>query len=181
MRVRGLLNLVAVVMAATLCVASSASAEGAVELGGRTSISAVGSVLTSFPDDSDVDNSTTVLVAGTVNYTTESARWEVGAGVAVIGQFAEENVAAYVPSLQARVNSNLFGAEENILLYVGAVAGVLIIDSDDFSDVFGNFGPKAGIEYYFSPNVAGQVEDQFLFSTDGGMANSVTIGFKVLF
>ena len=171
--------LIAIVMAVALCVATSAGAQGKVELGGKTSVTAVGSIISSNPDVGE--DTTAVVLAGTLNYTTLSARFEVGAGLAIIGLFADDDVAIYVPTVQGRINSDLLGAEENILLYAGGTAGLLIIDSDAFSDTYGTFGPKAGVEYYFSPNIAAQIEDQFLVDTEGGITNNITLGIKLLF
>ncbi len=179
MRVNESVALVVVVVIAALCMASAASAEGQVEIGGKDSITGVGSVISTNPDVGE--ETTTLILGGSFNRTTESGRFEFGAGFTVAGLFADSDTAVFIPSLQGRINSNLLGAEENILVYAGVLAGVAIIDGDDFSDEVGTFGPKLGVEYYFSPKVAAQIEDTLLFDTEDGVTNSITLGIKFLF
>ena len=91
----------------------------------------------------------------------------------------------FTPNVTIRINSNLLGPEENILAYVGFIAGVtfLDVDADDFSftDEVGSFGPKFGAEYYFTSSIAVQLEDSLLFDTDGGVTNTLMLGAKLLF
>ena len=180
MRVKGMKGswAVAIIAIATLGTASSANAQK-VELGGRTSITAFGAVIYVDPDASD--DVTTLLIGGSANYTTENARFEGGLGVTFVGIFSDfGDVQTYNPIASARVNTNLLGPEENLLLYGGGVVGVSIIRGD-FEDEIGIFGPKAGVEFYVTPDVALQVEDQFLFDSEGGTQNVLQFGFKVLF
>ena len=162
----------------------AARAENAVGIGGRTSATASISAVHSEPDARGAD-SDTVLVSLLGAYTTQDARWEVGAGLQVLGLFTDiADFAVYSPTVQARVNSNALGPEENILLYLGAVAGLGVLRTDApgiEDDEFGVFGPKAGAEIYFAPNMAVQIEDQFTWDTEGGTTNNLTVGFKLLF
>jgi hypothetical protein len=52
--------------------------------------------------------------------------------------------------------------------------------SDEDNGEFGTFGPKVCVEFYITPNMAIQIEDTFLWDTEGGTANNLTLGFKIL-
>lgn len=158
---------------------TSAAAQNAVEIGGRSSVTANLSVTTTAPDD--FDDSTTLLLGGLAAYTTEDARFEVGGGLTILGLFSSFDASAVSLSGQARINSDALGPEENVLLYLGAVVGVAFIEVDGFNDEIGIFGPKVGAEFYFTPDMAFQVEDVLVGDTEGGVTNSLTIGLKLLF
>ena len=138
--IRGTILFTTVLMAATLGLASSAQAAGDVEIGGKMSLTAVAAVATTNPDEGD--DSTTLLLGGTGAYTTANGRFELGAGLQIIGLFADSDFAIYSPRIEGRVNSNLLGAEENILVYGGAVAGAAFLRSDFLDDEFGNLGGR---------------------------------------
>jgi hypothetical protein len=168
-----------------------ASAEG-IDIGGKTAVTGNFSVTTVAPDDfSGTDIVTTIVYVGTsITRTTADARWEYGAALTVgifnldvDGPGVDESltIATYTPSAQVRINTDLLGAEENFLVYAGAVAGVTFIDLDFYDDEVGAFGPKFGGEYYFSSHFAVQLEDVILFDTEKGINNSVSLGVKVLF
>ncbi|HEB89906.1 MAG TPA: hypothetical protein ENI85_10080 [Deltaproteobacteria bacterium] len=169
----------AITVTALLLVPLSASAQNAVGIGGRVSATAAFSVTTTAPDD--FDDSTSLLLSGMAAYTTENARFELGGGLSVFGVFSTVDASAWVLSAQGRVNSNALGPEENILLYLGGVVGAAFVEFDDANDELGVFGPKAGAEFYMSPNTAIQIEDVLLGDTEGGVTNNLTIGFKLLF
>ena len=42
-------------------------------------------------------------------------------------------------------------------------------------------GPKVGAEFYITPDIALQIEDQFYFDSESGTTNNLTFGFKILF
>ena len=173
-------NMIAAVLAvAALGWATSATAQNAVGIGGRTSITANLSLTTTAPDD--FDDTTTLLLGGVGSYTTESARFEFGGGLTILGLFSTIDASAVSLTGQARINSDALGPEENVLLYVGGVVGVSFIEVDGFNDEIGIFGPKVGVEFYVTPNIAFQVEDLLVGDTEGGVTNSLTIGVKLLF
>ena len=176
---RGLVGLALGVVGLVLF-AGMAEAENALNIGGRKSATGLFSVVSSSPDQGG--SSDTVLLGGNVAYTTLDARWEFAAGLTIAGFFANSgDLALYVPSVQARINSDPLGPEENILVYLGGVIGAGIVRSDAFDDELAVFGPKFGAEFYFSPRTAVQIEDQVLVGDDGGVTNTLSIGFKLLF
>jgi len=165
-----------------------AAGANALEIGGKKSVTGLLAVATTNPDDNGRDDESTALTVG-VNgaYTTLDRRFEFGGGLTIIGLFLPDNfdadTAVYNLTGQARINSNALGPDENVLLYVGGVAGLGIIDSDQnaIDDEVGVFGPKAGAEFYVTPRTAVQLEDQLLFDTEKGISNLFTVGFKLLF
>lgn len=189
---RGWMNvLVAVgtaVVITTMMFATTASASGELELGGRTAATANFSVLSNKPDD--FSKSTTVILGATLTRSSADVRFEYGAGLSVAATLSDfVDVTLVTPSGQVRINSNLMGPEENILLYAGFLAGVTFIEIDasgnaggeKFTDEVGAFGPKFGAEYYFSSNLAIQLEDTVVFDTEKGVTNNLTLGVKLLF
>ncbi len=177
---RGLVS-VALVTMGLVFFAGLAEAQNALNIGGRKSATGIFSLVSSNPDGGDSLDQ--LLLGGNVAYTTVDARWEVAASLTIAGFFGDDfDVAVYVPSVEARINSNALGAEENIIVYAGGVAGAGIVRSDDLGDdELGVFGPKVGAEFYFSPRTAIQIQDRFLVDTDGGTTNTLSIGFKLLF
>ena len=169
-----------VVIAMTVAFASQASAQGAIEIGGRSAITGIFSVISSAPDaggDSD-----TVLLGVTVTKTTSDGRWEYGGGFSVIALLTDDfDATIFTPTGQFRYNSNFMGPEENILLFAGGVAGITFIDVNGFTDELFVFDPKFGAEFYFAPNAAIQLEDTVLIDSDSGVTNNLTLGFKYLF
>lgn len=159
---------------------SMAQADG-IDIGGKISATGNLSVISQRPDEAG-DTDTLVIGAG-LNYTTQSARFEVGAALQIIGLFPDDfdEVGIYTPTAQVRVNSNLLGPDENVLLYAGFLVGATIIDSDQLDDELGVFGPKFGMEFYVSPSTAIQIEDQVLGDTEDGVTNNFLVGFKFLF
>lgn len=172
--------------------ATNAAAQGAIELGGRTAVTANFGVTTQDPDETQgVDIQTSIVNFGTaITRTTADARWEYGAGFTVTaiiididapGLDDKTTVTLFTPSAQVRINSDLLGPEENFLVYAGFIAGVTIADYDAFDDEIGAFGPKFGAEYYFTSNIAVQLEDSLLFDTEKGITNNLSLGVKLLF
>jgi hypothetical protein len=167
-------------------VASQAGAAGQVEIGGKKSVTAAVSVSTTDTDLAE-DDFTTMLISGSFGYTTQNGRHEFAGALSVFGVFSDSaDLTVWLPNAQYRINSNLLGPNENVLVYIGAVAGAGFIDFDagsdgEFDDQYGAFGPKVGAEFYVSPTVAVQIEDVFLFDTEDGTTNALTIGLKVLF
>ena len=160
--------------------ASAATAQNAVDIGGKSSVTGLLSVTTVDPDVGN--EQTTVLFGGLAAYTTEDARWEFGGGLTIAGLIGDIDLALYNLTVQGRINSNAFGPEENFLVYLGAIAGVGIIRGDNnIDDEVGVFGPKLGAEFYVSPRTAVQIQDAVLFDTEDGISNQLTIGVKVLF
>ena len=181
---------------ATLLVSTQAIAAGSIEIGGRNAFTANFGVTTQDPDSTaGVDIQTSIINLGAfVTHTTDSGRYEFGGGFTVaaiiidididgVDSEAEgkTTVTLFTPSIQARVNTDLLGPEENFLAYVGFIAGVTVADYDAFDDEVGAFGPKFGGEYYFSNNIAVQLEDSLLFDTDKGITNTLSLGIKLLF
>lgn len=166
---------------ATAAMATSASAQGAVDVGGKLSLTALGTVTTIDPDDGD--DVTALVLGGLAAYTTESGRFEYGGGLTIAGAFSDVGDAAiYSLTGQARINTDPLGPEENLLLYLGGIAGLAILRGDGgIDDEVGTFGPKVGLEFYVSPNTAVQVQEALLFDTEGGLTNQLTLGFKFLF
>ena len=164
----------------TIAFASQASAQGAIEIGGRTAVTGIFSVISSAPDEGG--DSDTVLLGVTVTKTTSDGRWEYGGGFSIIALLTDDfDATIFTPTGQFRYNSNFMGPEENILLFLGAVAGITFVDVDGFTDELFVFGPKFGAEYYFAPNAAIQLEDTVLIDSDSGVTNNLTLGFKYLF
>ena len=174
-----------IVIAMTIAFASQASAQGAIEIGGRTAVTGIFSVISSAPDEGP--DSDTVLLGITVTRTTANARWEFGGGFSVIAFLGDDfDATIFTPTGQFRYNSNFMGPEENILLFAGAVAGITFIQTRTSglgtqSDTLFVIGPKFGAEFYFAPNAAIQLEDTVLIDSDSGVTNNMTIGFKFLF
>lgn len=175
-RGRSLLVLLGVLFGAV-----AANAQGAVDIGGKTSVSILGSVTTIDPDGGE--DVTALLLGGTGAYTTQDGRFEFAGGFTMVGSFSGiGDAAVYSLSGQARVNSDPLGSEENLVLYLGGIAGLGILRGDgDIDSEEGIFGPKAGMEFYVSPRTAIQVQEALLFDTAGGLTNQLTVGFKVLF
>lgn len=179
-------------LAASLLISAEAFAAGAVEIGGRTAITANFGVTTQKPDTvNGFDIETSIVNLGTnITRTTDNGRWEYGAGLTVTAIIIDidsdafsdkQTITLFTPSAQVRINSDLLGPEENILLYAGFIAGVTVADYDEFDDEVGAFGPKFGAEYYFTSNIAVQLEDAFLVDTDSGITNNLSLGIKLLF
>jgi hypothetical protein len=161
--------------------AQTASAQGAVDIGGKASVTALGSVTTIDPDEGE--DVTALVLGGFGAYTTENGRFEVGGGLTIVGAFSDIGDAAiYSLTGQARINTDPLGPEENLLLYLGGIAGLGILRGDgNIDDEVGVFGPKAGLEFYVSPQTAIQVQEALLFDSEGGLSNQLTLGFKFLF
>ncbi|MFT5154161.1 MAG: hypothetical protein ACI841_004168 [Planctomycetota bacterium] len=181
-------NLLLLALCLSMGSATTATAGGTIEIGGKTAVTGNLSITTSKPDVFDV--TTTIVYLGTsLTRTSADARWEYGVGLTVgILNFDSDEpggengtIATYTPTAQVRINSDLMGPEENFLVYVGAVGGVTIIDFEFYKDEIGAFGPKLGAEYYFSPRVAVQAENVFLVDTEKGINNNFGVGVKFLF
>ena len=128
MRFHAGLILVAVPLLFTL-LAQNAHAGEPIELGGKKSFSFLGSVT------AESQFASTILV-GTADfsYITLSGRYEAGAGIRAIGLIAGPALlSGYSPYISGRINSKLFGPEENMLVYAGVNLGLTIfsIDIDD--------------------------------------------------
>jgi len=166
--------------------AGQSTAAGPIDIGGKASVSVIGTITTIDPDGG-VDG-TAVVVGGLGAYTTQNGRVEVGGGLTIASLIGEANnrdleLTTYSLTGEARVNTDAMGPEENVILYVGGIAGLSIVDSNisGVDSEVGIFGPKFGGEFYFSPRTAIQVQDAVLFDTESGVTNQLTIGFKLLF
>ena len=169
----------AILTAAILGWSSTAQAQNAVGIGGKTSLSLIAAINTTNPDIGT--ETTTLLIGGNAGVTTPNGRFEYGGGLTVAGTFSDNiDIAFWTFTGQGRINTNALGPEENVILFGGLSAGVTLI-TGDFEDELGVIGPKIGAEYYISPNAAIQLQDDLLFDSDGGVTNNLTIGFKVLF
>ncbi|GEM_PF-2829708 len=177
---------ISVLVAGVVFAATTAQAQGAVDIGGTSALSVIGSVTTVDPDGGGGgpgdDESTAVIVGGVGSYTTTDGRFEYGAGVTIVGAFSDAgDIGIYSLSGQARVNTDLMGPEENFLLYGGAIVGLGIVRGDGIpDDEIGQFGPKAGLEFYLSPQTAVQVQEALIFDSEGGLTNQFTLGFKII-
>jgi len=98
-------------------------------------------------------------------------------------------LAAYLPYVTVRLNSDLFGAEENMLIYTGINLGVTIftidVDNDDETNYGFGGGLRLGYEYYFTPTVAIRIDNTLTIS-DGfedtvAVSNTFSIGTRFLF
>ncbi|MCP5043547.1 MAG: hypothetical protein GY944_21170 [bacterium] len=181
-----------VAIAIVLAVATQARAQEVHGVGGKTAITATLGVTTQNTGKvDDVEIETTLVNFGTsITRTTGDGRWEYGVGCTVTAMVVdvdsdaldeETKVMLFTPSAQIRINSDLLGSQKNFLVYTGFVAGVTIADYDAFDDEVGVFGPKFGGEYYFTSNVAVQLEDKALFDTEKGFTNDLSLGIKLLF
>jgi len=177
---------VLLVIGMTFSVVSSASAEGPIELGGKTAITANFGLTTLDQDDLD-DPINVVILSTALTRTTASARFEYGVGLTVFAALTDGNeISSVTPSAQFRINSNLLGPEENIVVFAGILGGVTVTSVDidgvgDETDEVGAFGPKFGAEYYVTSNFALQLEDTLTFDTDDNVTNVLAIGVKLLF
>ncbi len=161
--------------------ASEAAAEGAIDLGGKLALTASFSASSHHPDTGG--DRTTIALGSTLSKTTADARWEYGAGILVVAALSDFGDATRVtPSGQLRINSDLLGPAENVVLYAGFIAGLIFVDIEGRGrEEIGAFGPKLGAEYYFSSNAALQLEDTVVVDTDSGVVNNLTLGIKLLF
>ena len=156
-----------------------------IEIGDRTAVTGTFSVVTTNPDK--LDSTTLLYLGSTLTRSTEEARFEYGIGLSVAGMLTDAaDITIITPSATVRVNSDLIGRGDNILAYLGFVAGVSLLDIEidggkDVEDESGVFGPKFGVEYYLSSDFAVQLEDTLLFDTDQGLTNNLTLGLKYLF
>lgn len=163
--------------AMTIAVAPPASAEDAIEIGGRIAVTGNFSVFANNPGEGS--STTSVLIGGAVTRTTADARWDYGAGFFVV---VGEKFSFVTPYGQIRINSDLMGPGEKLLFYFGFVAGFTFVDDDGpGDDELGALGPKIGAEYYISSRMALQLEDIFIVDTDAGVTNNLTLGIKFIF
>ena len=155
------------------------------DLGGRTAVSGNFSVVTINPED--LSTTSLIHVGSTLTRSSDDARFEYGIGLSVAGMLTDSgDITIVTPSVLARINSDLIGPDDNVLVYLGIVAGVSILEIDvkggsDTNDESGAFGPKFGAEYYWTSNIAFQIEDTITFDTDEGLTNNLTLGVKYLF
>jgi hypothetical protein len=174
-----------VVSAMLIAVVSQASAQGAIEIGGRNAATGIFSVIVNNPDGGS--DTTAVLIGATASRTTSNARWEFGGGLTLVATLSDFlDLTIVTPSAQGRINSNLIGPEENILFYAGGLIGITFLNikvkgEGSFDDTLGAFGLRGGVEYYVSPDIAVQLEELLVFDSDGGVTNNLTLGIKLLF
>ena len=143
---------------------TAALAIGEIAIGGKTTATIVANVTSTNPDIGD--STDTLVVGSTLGYVTPTARFEYAVGLFIVADF-DGVFQTYSPVAEARVNTNLLGSEENILFYVGGIVGMSIIAFGDFDTEYNTtYGGKAGAEYYFSPNVAMQLEDRLQWDDD---------------
>ena len=162
-----------------------AEAGEAIELGGKKAVT----VLAAIAAESEFA-STALVGSADFAYITESARFEIGGGIRAIGLLAGPALlTGYFPYVGARVNSNLFGAEENMLVYAGIVGGIGIfkVDADDDDDSKTAFraGPRIGFEYYLTPRVALRLDNLLTVGTGAedkiSVGNTTSFGARFLF
>ncbi len=163
----------------------SAQAGEAIELGGKKSVSMLAAV------NAESQFASAILVGSLdFSYITLSARYEAGLGVRAVGLLAGPAVlAAYFPYVTGRINSNLFGAEENMLLYIGGNLGVSIftidVDEDDERAYAFAGGPRFGYEYYVNPHIAIRVDNTVTIGKgiedSIAVSNTFSIGARLLF
>ena len=92
------------------------------------------------------------------------------------------------PTVSARVNSDPLGPDENVVVYAGGFLGFtsIFIDTGAFSDSETIFavGPRVGVEFYMSPTVAIQLQEELTIYGGGDFVgdyqNRVSIGFRFL-
>jgi hypothetical protein len=110
MRVRASVAKVAVSFLIVL-LAQQAQAQGRVELGGKKSFSFLAAI------NAESQFASAVLVASAdFSFISASGRYEAGGGIKAVGLLAgPATLAAYLPYVTVRRNSNLFGAQENML------------------------------------------------------------------
>lgn len=175
---------VALYVAFAIAAASPSEAGEPIELGGRVGFSVLASVT------AESQFASALLVVGTdVTYITPRARFELGGGLRVIGLLAGPALlAGYAPYATARINTNLFGAEKNMLFYGGINVGAVIftVDAGDEDESAVGFagGPRFGFEYYLSPRLALRADNTVTVS-DGidtiAVSNTFSIGARILF
>lgn len=183
------LHFLAFVVLVASIAAGSAFAGEPIERSGKNSVSAYGSLDTTDSDElDDVTNTFSAGIEGTHIF--EGGTFEVGAGVVFVGALADLAELWIVnPRATARINSPLFGPEENILFYAGGNVGGTYIEVDagdlDVDEFIFSAGPRIGLEVYISPTVALQVDDSLTFNagddTGDSISNRVSIGLKILF
>jgi len=166
--------------------AGQATAQGPIDIGGKASISAIGTITTQDPDEGG--EFTSIVIGGLGAYTTQDGRFEFGGGLTISSIIADAggqdfDFTTYSLTGEGRVNTNPMGPEENMIFYVGALAGLSLIDTNlpNVDEELGIFGPKFGGEFYVAPDMAIQIQDAVLFDTEKGVTNQLTIGFKLLF
>ena len=174
-----------IVLSACLLLVPQANAGEPIELGGKKAVT----VLAAVTAESEFASATLVGSAD-VAYITKSARFEISGGIRAVGLLAGPGrFAAYFPYVGARVNSNLFGPEENMIVYFGANAGVGIftvdVDDDDESEVAFRAGPNFGIEYYLTPRFALRLDNAVSIGTGAedsvSASNTTSFGARFLF
>jgi len=170
---------------ALLAAAPPARAGEPIELGGRKAVSVLAAV-----NAESQFASATLVGSADFAYVTRSARFELGGGIRAVGLLAGPAVlAAYFPYLTGRVNTNLFGPEQNMLFYGGinVGAGIFTIDADEDDESSINFaaGPRFGFEYYFSPRVALRIDNTITvgqgIEDEIAISNTLSLGARVLF
>lgn len=166
--------------------APHASAGEPVELGGKKAFTLLAAV------NAESEFASATLVGSLdFSYITESARYEVGGGIRAVGLLAgPATLAAYFPYVTGRVNTNLFGSEENMLIYAGINLGLGIftidVDDDDASKTSFAGGPRIGFEYYVTPRFAFRFDNTLTLSEGAedssiAVSNTTSLGARVLF
>jgi len=163
-----------------------AYAQGPIDIGGKTAMVVNGAI-----DSGNDGTSLSLNIEGT--YVFPGGTYEVGAGIGFFGTGVGKDggIGSISPNVTARINSPMIGPEENILFYAGANLGftVTIIDQPITSEVTretdASGGPRFGVEYYFSPQIAVQLEDRITFSKDPAGDNTtdnrISVGVRLLF
>ena len=157
-----------------------------VELDGKIAASALFAL--------DVDSGESGDAQGTLNASLSKVFMDghVEAGGSFISSFSKD-FGAYFLGATSRYNLAPMGPEENIVLYAGVNFGVSIFTFSfggiDETEATVSGGPKFGVEYYFSPRVAVQLEDAITFyeeqnplgGSDTVVQNTLSLGFRLLF
>ncbi len=167
-----------------LCLAAGgANAAGPVELGGKLAFSSLVQLLSNSATD---DNMGSISFDG--SYILKDGHNEFGAGLNMLGIFGGEiEFGIYILRSSYRFNFTPIGPDQNIVFFVGADLGVAIFAGDGIdTEASASGGPKFGVEYYFTPKVALQIQDTITIAedyTDDGVValNLIALGVRVLF
>ena len=157
---RGLLRYLLFVCALGAILVPAASFGEPLDLGGKTAVTIFGSVIST--DDPFGDVST--ILSGGIDgaWIMPSGRFEFGAGVVASGVLSDAvDIFFLAPSVSARVNTDPLGPDENVVLYAGGFMGFTSIFLDSDSETVFNIGPRVGVEFYVTPTVAVQLQEEF--------------------
>ena len=168
---------VAILIAIGLSGSGSAAAEELKDFGDRWSLRGglgLGTVVQGNISPHTIDNELSIALGG--GYTTGSGRHQFGVDLLVIATSSDPY---FFPVATYRMNSDLFGPGDSMLLYGGAAVGASVQQNRNSQTAV--IGPLFGYEWYFTKFLALQLEDQVHFETDGGMQNHLIGSVKFVF